>query len=46
MATIASVKRNYTLHPDIQRKLRGMGPMQDLPPKLGELRQESDKALA
>jgi uncharacterized protein (DUF362 family) len=41
-APIASVKRNYKLHPDIQRELLWMGPMHDLPPKLGELRQESD----
>jgi uncharacterized protein (DUF362 family) len=45
-APIASVKRNYRLHPDIQRQLQWMGPMEDLPPKLGELRQELNKALA
>jgi len=45
-ATIASVKRNYRLHPDIRRELLWMGPMYDLPPKLGELRQESGKAFA
>jgi uncharacterized protein (DUF362 family) len=45
-ATIGSVKRNYRLHPDIRRELQWMGPMQDLPPKLGELRHESDKAFA
>ena len=45
-APIASVKRNYRLHSDIQRELQWMGPMQDLPPKLGELREESNKALA
>jgi uncharacterized protein (DUF362 family) len=44
-ATIASVKRNYRLHSDIQRELQWMGPMEGLPPKLGELRQESYEAL-
>ena len=43
-ATIASVQRNYRLHSDIQRELQWMGPMEGLPPILGELRQESDKA--
>jgi uncharacterized protein (DUF362 family) len=45
-ATIASVRRNYRLHSDIQRELQWIGPMEDLPPKLGELRQESNKTLA
>jgi uncharacterized protein (DUF362 family) len=45
-APIASVKRNYRMHSDIHRQLQWMGPMEDLPPKLGELRQESDGALA
>jgi uncharacterized protein (DUF362 family) len=45
-APLASVKRNYRLHPDIQRELQWMGPMQDLPPKLGRLRREFDMALA
>ena len=45
-APIASVMRNYRLHSDIRRELQWMGPMEDLPPKLGELRQESNKALA
>ena len=33
-ASIASVKRNYLLHPDIKRQLQWMGPMQRLPPIL------------
>jgi uncharacterized protein (DUF362 family) len=33
--TIASVKRPYQLHQDIERMLEWMGPMKDLPPKLG-----------
>jgi uncharacterized protein (DUF362 family) len=45
-APIASVKRNYRMHSDIQRELQWMGPMEDLPPKLGELRQESGSAYA
>lgn len=31
----ADVKRPYQLHQDIQRMLEWMGPMKDLPPKLG-----------
>ena len=45
-ASLASVKRNYRLHPDIQRELKWMGPMDDLPPVLGELRERCDKVLA
>jgi hypothetical protein len=45
-ANLASVKRSYRLHPDIQRELKWMGPMEGLPPILGELRQRSDKASA
>lgn len=32
---IADVKKSYRLHQDIERELLWMGPMQDLPPKLG-----------
>jgi uncharacterized protein (DUF362 family) len=32
---IADVKRPYQLHQDIERMLEWMGPMKDLPPKLG-----------
>jgi uncharacterized protein (DUF362 family) len=32
---IADVKRPYQLHQDIERMLEWMGPMRDLPPKLG-----------
>jgi len=32
---IAAVRRKYQLHPDIDRELLWMGPMTDLPPKLG-----------
>jgi len=45
-ANLASVKRNYRLHPDIQRELKWIGPMEALPPILGELGQRSDKASA
>ncbi len=32
---IADVRRKYQLHQDIERELQWMGPMTDLPPKLG-----------
>jgi uncharacterized protein (DUF362 family) len=32
---IAAVKKTYQLHRDIERMLEWMGPMKDLPPKLG-----------
>jgi uncharacterized protein (DUF362 family) len=32
---IADVKRSYQLHQDIERMLEWMGPMKELPPKLG-----------
>jgi len=32
---IADVKRTYQLHRDIERMLEWMGPMKELPPKLG-----------
>jgi len=34
-AKIADVRRSYQLHRDIERMLEWMGPMTDLPPKLG-----------
>ena len=33
--TVASVRRKYKLHNDMDRELQWMGPMLDLPPKLG-----------
>ncbi len=36
-ATIASVGKKYQLHPDIERELKWMGPMKELPPMLGSL---------
>ena len=36
-ATLASVARKYKLHPDIDRELKWMGPMKELPPALGGL---------
>jgi hypothetical protein len=45
-APIASVKWNYRLHPDIQRELQWMGPMQNLPPIIGRVQQESNRARA
>ena len=37
--SLASVRRSYRLPPDIERELEWMGPMRDLPPSLGWLRQ-------
>ena len=34
---IANVRKSYRMHNDIERELQWMGPMRDLPPKLGEL---------
>ena len=34
-AKLAEVARKYRIHPDIQRELRWMGPMKDVPEKLG-----------
>jgi uncharacterized protein (DUF362 family) len=36
-STIAAVQKKYRLHADIDRELQWMGPMEDLPPKLGRL---------
>jgi uncharacterized protein (DUF362 family) len=36
-STIASVARKYELSPDIDRELKWMGPMNELPPSLGSL---------
>ena len=36
-ATIASVAKKYKLHPDIDRELKWMGPMKELPPSLGSI---------
>lgn len=32
---VAEVRRTYRLHPDLDRQKQWMGPMEDLPPKLG-----------
>ena len=34
-AKLADVTRKYQLHPDIERELQWMGPMTEIPPKLG-----------
>ena len=34
-AKIAEAARKYQLHRDIERELEWMGPMKDLPPKVG-----------
>ena len=36
-SAIASVAKKYKLHPDIDRELKWMGPMKELPPSLGSL---------
>ena len=36
-ATIASIQKKYQLHQDIERELQWMGPMEELPPKVGSL---------
>jgi uncharacterized protein (DUF362 family) len=41
--TIASVRRPYRLHADIERELEWMGPMRDLPPNLGKLHLPAEK---
>jgi len=38
--TVASVQKKYRLHMDIERQLQWMGPMEDLPPKMGKLLDE------
>lgn len=39
-ATVASVQKKYRLHMDIERQLQWMGPMEDLPPKMGQMLDE------
>jgi hypothetical protein len=34
-ASLDAVRKKYRLHTDIERELKWMGPMEDLPPKLG-----------
>ena len=41
-SSIASVQKKYRLHSDIDRELQWMGPMEDLPPKLGSLPQKRE----
>ena len=41
-SSIASVQKKYRLHSDIDRELQWMGPMEDLPPKLGSLPQKHE----
>lgn len=39
---IASVQKKYQLHQDIKRELQWMGPMEELPPNIGSLREPHD----
>jgi uncharacterized protein (DUF362 family) len=41
-ATIASVQKKYQLHPEIQKELEWMGPLQSGSPKMGSLVQGED----
>ncbi len=41
-SSIASVQKKYRLHSDIERELQWMGPMEDLPPKLGRLHEKDE----
>jgi uncharacterized protein (DUF362 family) len=41
-ATIASVQKKYQLHPEIQKELEWMGPLQTVSPKMGSLLQKED----
>lgn len=41
-ADMASVRRKYALHPDIELQLKWQGPMEELPPNLGWVRPVTD----
>jgi uncharacterized protein (DUF362 family) len=41
-ATIAEVQKKYRLHSDIERQLKWMGPMEEMPPNLGWIRPIGD----
>jgi uncharacterized protein (DUF362 family) len=41
-STIASVEKKYELHKDIERELKWMGPMNELPQSLGSLRESHE----
>jgi uncharacterized protein (DUF362 family) len=45
-AALEAVRRKYRLHPDIERELQWMGPMEDLPPKLGFRRDGEAKSYS
>jgi uncharacterized protein (DUF362 family) len=44
-ATIASVQKKYKLHDDINRELEWMGPLKELPPRVGKITRPSDLFL-
>jgi len=44
-AALESVRKKYRMHPDIDRELQWMGPMEDLPPNLGYYRIGEDKSF-
>jgi uncharacterized protein (DUF362 family) len=41
---ISAAQRKYQLHPNIDRQLKWMGPMQELPPMIGWIRPGGDYA--
>jgi len=43
---LETVRKKYRLHPDIDRELQWMGPMEDLPPKLGFHRNGENKSYS
>jgi len=45
-ASMAAVRKPYRLHADVERQLQWMGPMNDLPPKLGYNYDAAAKILA
>ena len=45
-AALDAVRKKYRLHSDIERELQWMGPMEDLPPKLGFLRNDHDSSYS
>lgn len=45
-ASVAAVRKRYRLHSDVERELKWMGPMDDLPPRLGYQHYFSGKIFA
>jgi len=45
-AQIAAVQKKYRMHQDVDRMLKWMGPMEELPPNLGWIRPVTEQASA